>query len=71
MSYLQEANHMNTFWVFVQGNFKSWKPGKLTKHAQILGHHYTQPIELFYQATKHIAYEWKLDKDLGTRKLSV
>ena len=41
------------------------------KHTQILGHHYTQPIEWFYQATKHIAYEWKLDKDLGMRKLSV
>jgi len=71
MSYLREDNHMNTFWVFVQGIFKSWKPEKLMKHTQILGHHYTQPIEWFYQATKHIAYEWKLDKDLGMRKLSV
>ena len=41
------------------------------KHTQILGHQYTQPIEWFYQATKHIAYEWKLDKELGMRKLSV
>ena len=71
MSYLREANHMNKFWVFVQGNFKSWKLGKLMKHTQILGHHYTQPIEWFYQATKHRAYEWKLDKYLGMRKLSV
>ena len=71
MSYLREANDMNKFWVFVQGNLKSWKLGKLMKHTQILGHHYTQPIEWFYRATKHIAYEWKLDKDLGMRKLSV
>jgi len=55
MSYLREANDMNKFWVFVQGNFKSWKLGMLMKHTQILGHHYTQPIEWFYQATKHIA----------------
>ena len=54
---------MNKFWVFVQGNFKSWKLGKLMKHTQIQ--------QRFYQATKHIAYEWKLDKDLGMRKLSV
>ena len=65
---------MNKFWVFVQGNFKSWKLGMLMKHTQILGHHYTQPIESFYQAQnmkKHIVYEWELDKDLGMRKLSV
>ena len=43
---------------------------KAEKHSN-LGHHYTQPIEWFCQATKHIAYEWKLDKDLGMRKLSV
>jgi len=55
MSYLREANHMNMFWVFVRGNFKSWKLGMLMKHTQTLGHHYTQPIEWFYQATKHIA----------------
>ena len=71
MSYLREANHMNTFWVFVQRNFKSWKLGMLMKYTQILGHHYTQPIEWFYQATKPIAYEWELDKKLGMRKLSV
>ena len=71
MSNLWEANHMNKFWVFVLGNFKSWKLGMLMKHTQILGHHYTQPIEWFYQAAKHIAYEWELDKDLGMRKLSV
>ena len=62
---------MNKFWVFVQGNFKSWKLGKLMKHTQILGHHYTQHIEWFYQATKQTAYEWKLDNDLGMTKLSV
>jgi len=45
MSYLQEANHMNTFWVFAQGKIKSWKLGMLMKHTQTLGHHYTQPIE--------------------------
>ena len=71
MSYLWEANHMNKFWVFVQGSFKIWKFGMLMKHTQILGHHYTQPIEWFYQATKHIAYEWELDKDLGMRKCRV
>jgi len=25
MSYLREANHVNKFRVFIQGNFKSWK----------------------------------------------
>jgi len=39
MSYLWEANHVNTFWIFVQGNYKSWKLGKIMKHTQILGHH--------------------------------
>ena len=63
MSYLREANHMNTFWVSVQGHFKSWKLGMLMKYTQILGHHYTHPIEWFYQATKHIAHEWELDKN--------
>ena len=55
---------MNTFWVSVQGHFKSWKLGMLMKYTQILGHHYTQPIEWFYQATKHIAHEWELDKKI-------
>jgi len=45
---------MNMFWVSVQGNFKSWKLGMLMKYTQILGRHYTQPIEWFYQATKHM-----------------
>lgn len=35
---------MNKFRVFVQGNFKSRKLGKLMKHIRFLGHHYTQPI---------------------------
>jgi len=69
MSYLREANHMNKFWVFVRGDLKSWKLGMLMKHTSCLN--YAQPIERFYQATKHIAYEWELDKDLGMKKLSV
>ena len=74
MSYLREAHHMNKFWVFVHGNFKSFKLGMLMKHTQILGHHYTQPIESFYQAQnmkKHIVYEWELDKDLGMRTQAI
>ena len=53
---------MITFWVFVRGNLKSWKLGMLMKHTSCLN--YAQPIEWFYQATKHIAYEWELDKKI-------
>ena len=62
MSYLWEANHVNKFWIFVQGNYKSWKLGKIMKHSNFRTSYYTQPIEWFYQAKKHIAYEWNLTK---------
>ena len=69
MSYLREANHMIMFWVFVRGNLKSWKLGMLMKHTSCLN--YAQPIEWFYQATKHMHMNGNLTKKLGMRKLSV
>ena len=47
MSYLWEANDVTKFQVFIQGNFKSWKLGKLMKHIQFLGHHNTHVLSGF------------------------